>query len=162
MTETPGIYNVRSGGKMYKNAERELSNNPEVCFRLNQALEIIKKYYPESSPTWGVWLPTGDFSGFKIGSIEIEPDIIAVLTIEFEKDWDAEAFPLNPYKLLRIDFSANSTSKDSFLDLTYICVGDKDHNNWLADEPPHPNEIVNMCDELFLALKDLTISAEFM
>lgn len=148
---------------MNKNAEQGLLNNPEVRSRLEQALEIAQKYYPASSLSWGIWNPNDKFEGFEIGRIEIEElNTIAGLVIEFDQDWAEEGFPLNPYKIVKVAFSANSTDENPYLDIAYSCIGNKEYDNWLTDDrPPNQNIVVAMCDEIFLALSELTISAEF-
>lgn len=145
---------------MNKKAEETLLSIPKVASSLNQALEIARRYYPNSSPNCGVIIAY-EFEGFELGVIEIEGGINASLRIEFEQDTSNEEFPFNPYRLLRICFDGDSLSEEPYLDIAYITIGDKDYNNWMADKPQDSAKIADMCEEIFLAFKDLSISAEF-
>lgn len=142
---------------MKKSSLNTLTENPKVVMRMNKVAQIIRTYYPESSPDWDVWIPE-TFDGFEVVGLVIEDELNASLNILFSQDFDEEGFPLNPYRLIRVDFWCKSTKENSYRDIAYFYANGDIGNNWVTeDTPTQPDNVVNLCREVFNTLIDLQL-----
>lgn len=138
-----------------------LQDKEKVVTKMNRVAEIIRTYYPESSPDWAVWIP-GTFEGFEVVGLVVEDELNASLNIEFSQDSDEEGFPLNPYRLIRVEFYGKSTEENSYRDIAYFYADDDTGDNWMTeDTPTQPDKVVSLCREIFKTLRRLAISYDF-
>jgi len=139
------------------------TNSTEFTAKLNQAMEIIKKYYPGSSLSYSAEMYSHSEYGVAIQvrlieveeGVEEEEELSGYINIDFcqeagQDDFDEE---LSPYELEAVSFRACC----DVLDITYITTGGEDKcDGWEADSL-NPSHIPEMCNEVFAALKDLRI-----
>ncbi|MBK1987347.1 hypothetical protein A0J48_007325 [Sphaerospermopsis aphanizomenoides BCCUSP55] len=146
---------------MYKNlsdCEKVLISNLEVRQYLVKMSEIVRNYFPENTSTAEIWC-NQMFEGFKIFVPNAEEFIDCMFKVCFWQQSSEEGtFSSSaPYKLDHVEFHS-LLDEENPVDVYFSYCGNWAYSGWATEYKIAPEQVKDVCLELFTLFQDLTIS----